>query len=244
MDILDKQMEALVEKMHDHATESGIRLEWPVGSPETVRPVNRYQVPIWEFFTSTLIFKNDQYENVRTLDGDDALDIQEIVSSARAKLQDEGSVAEFRFSRLVSGYRSFNALKGMQYVVDLEYLGRSAYGEGAAIIRRVRLCRPIFSTDNVDSVPYTKEDSDITLVIPIESPEDVQAAKSLIIRHLNLCTSTAFSSDKRLTRVAVAARSVGAVSVREVSSSLADLKRKCQSWVTDTAVLLLKPMQE
>lgn len=39
---------------------------------------NFLQVPKWQFFTSTEIFKNEPNQNVYTLSGDDKLDVDEV----------------------------------------------------------------------------------------------------------------------------------------------------------------------
>lgn len=70
-----------------------------------------------------------------------------------------------------------------------------------------------------------KEDTDITLVVPVESAEHVHAARALMIRHLNLCRSES-AADTRQTRLVIAVRSVSATAVREISDDLMELKKR------------------
>lgn len=85
-------------------------------------------MPVWDYFTETEIFKNEPNQNVRPLMGNDALDIREIVSAARKKVEGEfedfDDVERFdkqtmEFVKLRSGYRVFNALRGKSRVLYL-----------------------------------------------------------------------------------------------------------------------------
>jgi hypothetical protein len=93
-------------------------------------------------------------------------------------------------------------------------------------------------------VPYVKEDTDITLVIPVGSPEDVVPARSLLVRHLRLCKSSLSQIDSRRTRLVIAVRGINALNVRQLSNDLIELKKRCKSMQTETALLLLKPNVE
>lgn len=114
------------------------------------------------------MFKNWPNKNMKILSQDDALDISEILSAARQKIE-TSNTENLKFLRLRNGYRTFNALRGMEYIVDLEYSvqeqkyddfgmnyrvddGIFERKENNIIVRRVHLCRPIFSTELIDSV--------------------------------------------------------------------------------------------
>lgn len=70
-----------------------------------------------------------------------------------------------------------------------------------------------------------KEDTDITLVVAVESPDHVHAARSLMVRHLHLCKSES-AADTRQTRLVLAVRAISAFAVRELSDDLVELKRR------------------
>lgn len=91
-----------------------------------------------------------------------------MLAAARAKVMNEFSENDgysMEFYRLRNGYRSFNALRGMDYVFDLEYrklppsgdannnidVGRLTKKENF-VLKRVHLNRPIYSTELLDSV--------------------------------------------------------------------------------------------
>lgn len=215
-------------------------------------------MPVWEYFTETEIFKNEPNQNVRSLVGSDALDIREVIAFARDQVENHGlgddddlgekkEDGSFEFSRLRSGYRTFNAQRGMEYVLDLEYRRGDQSDpharSQAPLIRRVHLCRPIHLTQLLHQVaqrvkqmsrmilqvPYVKEDTDITIVVPVGRVEELRAARTLLARHVKLCTASESLVDSRQTRIVVAVRSVDASSIRDISNDLLDLKKRLGS---------------
>lgn len=92
------------------------------------------------------------------------MDIQEILKQARyfiEKSEDEPFDSDkIEFIRLRNGYRIFNPLRGMEYIVDLEYhkLGDNTFVHpnsglhNSIVIKRIHLCRPIYSTELLNSV--------------------------------------------------------------------------------------------
>ncbi|CAD5221372.1 unnamed protein product [Bursaphelenchus xylophilus] len=206
---------------------------------------------VWEYFTELDIFKNEPTQNSRPLTGNDALDIREVVEVARRKVEvdlEDGNVdiSEvfnpniMEFVQLRHGYRVFNAKRGMEYIVDLEYKWlRDEKRE--PLVKRLHVCRPIHFTELLHQVPYVKEDTDITIVIPIQTVEEAEAARALLIRHIRLCISSSSMIDSRQTRIVLAVRAISDVIMHQLTDELTHLKRKCKSWQTDIALLPLKP---
>lgn len=118
----------------------------------------------------------------------------------------------------------------MEYILDLEYkrLFANLNGpeESSTLLKRVRVCRPIHFTELLHQVPYVKEDTDITIVIPIETNDEADAAKALLGRHMRLCISSSSMIDSRQTRVILAVRSVDQVTTHRLGEELMHLKRK------------------
>ncbi|CAD5215414.1 unnamed protein product [Bursaphelenchus okinawaensis] len=223
---------------------------WPIGVPGPARPPNRWQVPVWEYFSELDIFKNEPTQNSRPLTGNDALDVREVIEIARKKIEvdlEDGFVDAsetfnpdlMEFVQLKHGYRVFNAKRGMEYIVDMEYKWLTS-DDKQPLIKRIHVCRPIHFTELLHQVPYVKEDTDITMVIPIQSVEEAEAARSLLIRHIRLCISSSSMIDSRQTRIVLAVRSIPDVTVHQLADELTHLKRKCKSWQTDIALLPLK----
>lgn len=134
------------------------------------------------------------------------------------------------FVRLRNGYRIFNARRGMEYILDLEYrrLFSNLNGpeESVTLVKRVRVCRSIHFTELLHQVPYVKEDTDITIVVPIETNDEADAAKALLGRHMRLCISSSSLIDSRQTRVVLAVRSVDQTTIHRLGEELMHLKRK------------------
>ncbi|KAI1725331.1 chondroitin n-acetylgalactosaminyltransferase domain-containing protein [Ditylenchus destructor] len=244
VDRIDAQMDEIENTIVEFSQETQQYTSWPIGLPEVLRPINRYQVSVWEYFTENTLFKIELNSNSQPLVGSDIIDVENVIREAR-KFVERSDDFNMQFVRLRNGYRIFNALRGMEYIADLEYKMPHSWTHdnyhGSLIVKRVHLCRAIHSTELLNSVPYVKEDTDITLVIGVESSDEVNAAKTLLLRHGKLCIASSSFIDNRQTRIVIAARLVDAASVRELSNDLDELKQRCKGWHTEIALLLVKP---
>ncbi|VDN05832.1 unnamed protein product [Thelazia callipaeda] len=204
----------------------------PPGLPPYSKAPDRYQVPKWQYFTSTEIFKNEPNQNVHALSGDDKLDV---LTAARKFIEGSGQIAlNERFLQLRNGYRLFDPVRGMDYIVDLIYRDTSRIK-----IHRVHLTRAISSNQLLNQVPYVKEDTDLTILIPVGSNNEVGALRRLLARHMNLCHFSA--NENRQTRLVVAVRGVDPFAVRLINNDVFELKMRCKSTQTETMLLTLKP---
>lgn len=59
--------------MPDNTT---MEMTWPVGSPPAVKPLNRFDVIRWDYFTEEKIYLKSDFSNVENLQGAHLLDIQ------------------------------------------------------------------------------------------------------------------------------------------------------------------------
>ncbi|MFH4980023.1 hypothetical protein AB6A40_006732 [Gnathostoma spinigerum] len=208
---------------------------WPAAVSSYSKPPNRYQVRKWEYFTTTEIFKNEPNQNVRNLSGDDKLDIEEVIATARKSAEGEGGVANGEeFVQLRNGYRLFDAMRGMDYMVDLVY--RTL--DDQLVTHRVHVARPIAQTKLMNQVPYVKEDTDLTIVVPVGSSDEVTEGKHFLSRYARLCEVS--RSENRQTKVVVAIRSVNTSSLRDLYDGLVELRNRCKSSQTETTLLRLK----
>lgn len=71
-------------------------------------------------------------------------------------------------------------------------------------------------------VPYVKEDTDLTIVIPVGSNDEVGAIRRLLARHARLCQASA--GDSRQTRIVVAVRAVDSAALRLINNDLVELR--------------------
>ncbi|VDN25365.1 unnamed protein product [Gongylonema pulchrum] len=191
----------------------------PAGLPAFSKPPNRHQVPKWQFFTTTEIFKNEPNQNVYALSGDDKLDVEEIVAAARKYVEKSGHEREDseEFVQLRNGYRLFDPMRGMDYIVDLLYRGNNGVR-----VHRIHLTRGIASTQLLNQVPYVKEDTDLTIVVPLGTTEEVGAVRRLLAHHVHLCESS--SGDNRQTRIVVAVRGVDPSAIRLINNDVIELR--------------------
>ncbi|KAK6021593.1 chondroitin N-acetylgalactosaminyltransferase [Ostertagia ostertagi] len=207
---------------------------WPAAVPPYSKPPNRYQVPTWDFFTLKDIFRSEPNQNVRPLEGKDRDDVLEVVAAARQHVELEEPDLEFLQVR--NGYRLFDPQRGMDYMVDL------VYKDGATQVtveRRVHLCRMVAGTQLMNQVPYVKEDTDMTIVVPVSDESEVLPARRLLARHARLCTAPA--EETRKTRVVVALLpGIDPRSATNIANDLEELKRRCKRSGLESDMLQLQ----
>ncbi|KAI6240928.1 Hexosyltransferase [Aphelenchoides fujianensis] len=230
------KVKEIEKRVHVFSNETSRGPSWPVGSLSPVRPPNRYQVPVWEYFTDLEIFRNEPNQNTLVAVARRKIEVE--LEDGEAPSGEQFDPRTMEFVKLRNGYRAFNARRGMEYILDLEYRQvrpRAAGVEaGATLVKRVRVCRPIHFTELLHQVPYVKEDTDITIVVPVESNEEADAARALLGRHMRLCLSASSMIDSRQTRLVLAVRGVDQITTHRLSE-------ECKSWQTDTALLPLRP---
>ncbi|KAL4003587.1 Chondroitin N-acetylgalactosaminyltransferase family protein [Acanthocheilonema viteae] len=205
----------------------------PAGLPPYSKAPDRYQVPKWHFFTSTEIFKNEPNQNVYALSGDDKLDVEEIVAAARKFIKESGEGSDEEFLQLRNGYRLFDPVRGMDYIVDLLYRNKDG-----SKVHRIHLTRIISNNQLLQQVPYVKEDTDLTILIPLGSNDEVGAVRRFIVHYVSLCQSSV--GDNRQTRLVVAVRSVDPFAIRLLNNDIIELRMRCKPAQTETMLIILK----
>uniref|UniRef100_A0A8R1E1E9 Hexosyltransferase n=1 Tax=Caenorhabditis japonica TaxID=281687 RepID=A0A8R1E1E9_CAEJA len=251
------KMEAELSRLaEDEARETGEAISWPPALPPYAKPPNRYQVPTWEYFTMTEIFRSEPNQNVRRLEGKDFDDVAEVVVAARQQVETEEP--ELEFVQLRNGYRVFDPRRGMDYMIDLTYrktvnemleMENQGDGDGEAVHeeslkeivveRRVHVSRMIASTQLMNQAPYVKEDTDVTVVIPVAIENEVLPARKLLARQARLCLSP--TEETRKTRMVVAVfPEVDTRSVTAISNDMEELKRRCKRSLLETDVLSVR----
>ncbi|VDK78310.1 unnamed protein product [Litomosoides sigmodontis] len=205
----------------------------PAGLPPYSKAPDRYQVPKWHFFTSTEIFKNEPNQNVYALNGDDKLDVEEIVAAARKFIEESDEGRHEEFLKLRNGYRLFDPVRGMDYIVDLLY--RSSDGDK---VHRIHLTRIISNNQLLQQVPYVKEDTDLTILIPLGSNDEVGAVRRFLFRYVSLCQSSV--GDNRQTRLVMVVRGVDPFAIRLINDDIIELRMRCKPAQTETMLLILK----
>ncbi|TKR78050.1 hypothetical protein L596_018919 [Steinernema carpocapsae] len=236
---VNEEMKLLEEESNTLSLANSDGPSWPSAIPNYSKAPNRYQVPKWAYFTETEIFRNKPNQNVEPLSGNDLLDVYEVIDAAKSKLAKDESFKDMKFMRLRNGYRLFDHMRGMDYMLDLVYSKTDDItGESEPVIKRIHLCRPIVNTKLMHQVPYVKEDTDVTVVVPLQSSEDAGAFRKFVRRHREMCVSSPV--DNRQTRITVVTRGIDPGTARVIGTDLNELKSTCKSWQIDTALLMLR----
>ncbi|CAJ0600419.1 unnamed protein product [Cylicocyclus nassatus] len=231
---VDAEIAAMELELGELQKETDEGPTWPAAVPAYSRPPNRYQVPTWEFFTLKDIFRSEPNQNVRPLEGKDRDDVLEVVAAARQHA--EAEEPDLEFLQVRNGYRLFDPQRGMDYMVDLVYKDGTTQ---ATVERRVHLCRMVAGTQLMNQVPYVKEDTDMTIVVPVGDESEVLPARRLLARHARLCTAPA--EETRKTRVVVALLpGIDPRSATNIGNDLEELKRRCKRSGLESDLLQLQ----
>lgn len=109
------------------------------------------------FFDDRQIFKDDPNENVMNLSSNNLIELNEVIKLARANIENKiHAEGGLEFIKLKQGYKLFNALRGIEYIVDLEYNvpTNAKHKSTYTSLIRVHVIRPIHSTELLDSVIF------------------------------------------------------------------------------------------
>uniref|UniRef100_A0A0N4ZI91 Hexosyltransferase n=1 Tax=Parastrongyloides trichosuri TaxID=131310 RepID=A0A0N4ZI91_PARTI len=153
-------------------------------------------------------------------------------------LEGEYDPSRVSFSGLLQGYRMFNAQRGMDYIVDLNYSFSTNNGDEIIPIR-VRLIRPIHRTQLLNQVPYVKEDTDLTVVISVENQLEIEGAIKILNKHASFCSIPGFDENRK-TLIVIAARGLTSNFFDEITESMKFLRNKCKQVLTDAVIVSLK----
>ena len=95
--------------------------------------------------------------------GVDKEDITDIVNVAMTRLSEKDHI-QYKYLRIVNGYRRFDAARGTDYVMDLAYV--DPRDKKTEIIQRVELVRPLGAIEIIPT-PYVTETTKIQLILPV-----------------------------------------------------------------------------
>lgn len=137
-------------------------LVWPIGVDPPSRPVSRFDLIRWDYFTETHIFFDNDFSNIREIKGVNKQDIQDIVQTAVDRLNLKYENRFFK-RRLINGYRRFDAARGMEYTLDLILTDRISAKE---IFKRVHLLRPLGEVEIIP-MPYVTENTRVNLLLTV-----------------------------------------------------------------------------
>ncbi|KAH9518486.1 hypothetical protein Btru_016922 [Bulinus truncatus] len=163
-------------------------LSWPIGLPEPHKPTKKFDVINWVYFTETHIFFQDEFTNVKELFGIDKLDIQNIIKTAVDKLNERYN-NKYLYSHLINGYRRFDPMRGMEYILDLSLIEKNESQHNKnnnfiTIEKRLFLVKPLGEVEFVP-MPHVEELTRINIILTL-SPRDLDSCISFLENYAHL----------------------------------------------------------
>ncbi|RZF45951.1 hypothetical protein LSTR_LSTR008328 [Laodelphax striatellus] len=154
---------------------------WPVGSQPGNKPVNRFDVLRWDYFTQTHIYLANDFSNIRSLTGAEKIDVQYVLNSSISHMEDkyEGLI---HYKRLINGYRRFDPSRGMDYILDLAFKDNT---NGKEVHKRVEICKPLGKVELLP-IPYVTENTRVNFILPVDAAHKNEAVK-FIQQYTKVC---------------------------------------------------------
>ena len=182
---------------------------------DTYRPVSKLDTPTWEYFDSMGIYNDEmtspsQWFSTRK---DRKKEIQSVMNQILLEARAQTGHRLMKFRKVLNGYVRHNPFRGMEYIVDAEYI------EGKTVIRaRTSLVRPLANNyitleENIDTqtvvnfiVPISdvnvrfeefmkmyeecclKQDNNLHLILVVYGEKDIVFVKKIIKQSLEKFT--------------------------------------------------------
>lgn len=148
-------------------------ISWPVGNQPGNKAPGRFDILHWTYFNQTHSFLENDFETLRELKGSAKEEVFQILNAAVEKVigDSEGNLI---FKNLINGYKKFDASRGMDYVLDLNFVS----GSGRGITKRIQVCKPLGKVE-ILPVPYVTENSRINMILIVDSMRKKETMKFL-----------------------------------------------------------------
>lgn len=137
-------------------------VSWPIGNQPGNKAVGRFDILRWTYFNETHIFFDTDFSIIQELKTDAKFDIDRTINiTVSSILTDyQGTI---RFNKLLNGYRRFDASRGMDYILDLEFTDVST---SKVLRKRIEVCKPLGKVE-ILPVPYVTENTRINIILII-----------------------------------------------------------------------------
>lgn len=187
VDLKDTQQEIEAAKhdivdLSEHSPGGHDSITWPLGAKPPYKPVNRYSVIPWTYFTETHIYLDNELTSVKEISGADKLDIADIKKMCQEYLNKKYG-SKYHMKKIINGYRRMDPSRGMEYVVDILLLERGR--KGIVLVKRFYLVRPLGKVELVP-MPYVTESMMVNIILPLK-PEDASLFDSFITTYASTC---------------------------------------------------------
>lgn len=165
------ELTSIEQKIHDireeillsvHLSPQINNTNWPTGNQPGNKAPGRFDILRWNYFNSTHIFMSTDFEIARELIGSIRLEINRVLDASINKIQKNYN-NELEFDKLINGYRKFDASRGMDYIVDLNFVDKT---KGGSITKRIQVCKPLGKVE-ILLVPYVTENTRINMIFTV-----------------------------------------------------------------------------
>lgn len=157
----------------------GLIESWPPGHKPRSKPATRFDLPRQLYFNSTHVFFPDDFITIRKHEKDELIDINDVLNNVINKATNDNK--NLTFKRLMNGYKTFDANRGMDYILDLEFIDEHSF---RPLKKRYHVCKPLSKVEYVQ-VPYVTENKRVTIFLIIQEHE-VREAKAFLNDFLSL----------------------------------------------------------
>lgn len=165
--------------------------QWPVGVTPPFEPKTRFEVLSWEYFTEEEIYSCVDSAPKCELKGIDHMDVLDVIEVAMTELNKKYMpVLHMKKQALINGYRRFDPIRGMEYMLDLQLEVISQKGHSRSIAKRVHLVRPL-SKIEIIPMPYVTEATRVHIIIPL-----TMQLKNYVTHFLEVFATNAFETSE------------------------------------------------
>lgn len=188
-DEITRLRKLIVETSH-LGPENNRQVSWPIGNEPGNRANGRFDYLSWIYFNETHSFMDTMFENVRESVGNARKELQILLKGVSRRIEKEYE-GELVYQRLINGYRKFDASRGMDYILDIEFLQTA---NRQRIIKRIEVCKPLGKVE-ILPVPYVTENARINMILAVDASSE-QTAKSLefLERYGNTCMAKKYKT--------------------------------------------------
>lgn len=135
-------------------------VSWPIGNQPGNNAIGRFDILRWTYFNQTHLFLNTDFSTMQELKTDVKFDIDRIINITVFNIIFNSQIA-LKFNKLLNGYQRFDASRGMDYILDLEFINISTK---KILRKRIEVCKPLGKVE-ILPVPYVTENTRINIIL-------------------------------------------------------------------------------
>ncbi|XP_076473793.1 chondroitin polymerizing factor isoform X2 [Bombus vancouverensis nearcticus] len=212
-------------------------VSWPIGNQPGNKAIGRFDILRWSYFNQTHIFLNTDFSTVQELKTDAKFDIDRTINITASSIIADYQYT-FKFNKLLNGYQKFDASRGMNYILDLEFTNVNT---GKILRKRVEVCKPLGKVE-ILPVPYVTENTRINIILTI-NPSKKRDALNFLEHYAIDCMEKKYKTFLMMVLLynfdsASKGRADIYYEIKQYALSLADKYKKQQSKITWLSVRL------